>query len=113
MPLMPQIAHRGPTALDQGSAMLDPAGPFGMEQAMLAQQQQGNVQEQDMNKQVADMLKKEKDNIANSNKVKQLALKLKEEMQKSQELSYDMAENPEAREIAIKVLAKARAEQQQ
>lgn len=103
--------QRGPTALDQGSAMLDPAGPFGMEQAMLAQQEQGTVQEQDKNKQVVDMLKKEKDTISNSNKVKQLALQLKEEMQKSQELSIDLSENPEAMEVAMKVLAKARSEQ--
>lgn len=111
MPFMQQIQQRPPTAYDQGSALLDPAGPFGMEQAMAAQQQEGTVQEQDNTKKMVDMLKQEKDNISNSNKVKQLALKLKEEMQKSQELSYDMSENPEARDIAIKVLAKARSEQ--
>lgn len=106
------IPQRGPTALDQGSALLDPAGPFGMEQAMAQQQQDGTVQQQDNAKQIIDQLKQQKDGIANSNKVKELALKLKEELQKSQELSFDLEDNPDAVDIAVRALSKARRDQQ-
>lgn len=107
------IPQRGPTALDQGAALMDPAGPFGMEQALAQQQQQGNVQQQDQTKQIIDQLKKEKDGIAGSNKVKELALKLKEEMQKSQELTLDLEDNPDAMDVAVRALSKARREQLQ
>ena len=106
------IQQRGPTALDQGAALLDPAGPFGMEQALAQQQQDGTVQQQDNTKNIIEQLKQQKEEISNSNKVKDLALKLKQELQKSQELSLDLEEQPDAKDIAVRALSKARREQQ-
>ena len=106
---MQMFPQRGPTALDQGAALLNAPGPFGMEQALAQQQQQGGtVQQQDELQNVIDSLKKQKDEIAGSNKVKDLALKLKQEMQKSQELSIELSENQDAIDIALQALAKAR-----
>jgi hypothetical protein len=89
-----------------GDAMLDGSGPFSMEEALAKQQASGQTPEQeDMDKQVLEKLKAKTDAIGNSNKVKELSLKLMEEMQKSQELEARMQEHPEVLDLVDQLLS--------
>ena len=89
-----------------GDAMLDGSGPFSMEEALAKQQASGQTLEQeDMDKQVLEKLKAKTDAIGNSNKVKELSLKLMEEMQKSQELEARMQEHPEVLDLVDQLLS--------
>jgi hypothetical protein len=89
-----------------GDAMLDGSGPFSMEEALAKQQAAGQSPEQeDMDKQVLEKLKAKTDALGNSNKVKELSLKLMEEMQKSQELEARMQEHPEVLDLVDQLLS--------
>ena len=58
----------------------------------------------EMEKQVLDKLKAKTDTIGNSNKIKEMALKLMEEMQKAQELEARMQEHPEVVDLVTQML---------
>lgn len=89
-----------------GDAMLDGRSPFSMEEALAKQQAAGQTPEQeDMDKQVLEKLKAKTDALGNSNKVKELSLKLMEEMQKSQELEARMQEHPEVLDLVDQLLS--------
>ena len=88
--------------LDQGAALMDGKGPFALqqaqqEQAMLAQQQQMAQQEEvSAEEQLLESLKAQKDGLSKSNKVKELALAIEDELQKQAELNARLSETPSA-----------------
>ena len=57
-----------------------------------------------MEKQVLDKIKSKVDSIGNSNKIKEMSLKLMEEMQKAQELEARMQEHPEVVDLVMQML---------
>lgn len=85
---------------------MDGSGPFAMADAMAAQQAAGGqtADQQEAEKQILDRLKKEQDRIGNSNKIKEMSLKLVEEMQKAQELEARMQEHPEVEDMVMQLL---------
>ena len=85
--------------------MLDGSGPFAMADALAQQQASGqSPEEADMEKQVLDKIKSKVDSIGNSNKIKEMSLKLMEEMQKAQELEARMQEHPEVVDLVMQML---------
>lgn len=98
--------------LEQGGVLLDGAGPFAMQEALAQQQREaalnGTPDQQAQEKALVEQLKQQKDQISNSNRIRELALQLKEEMQRSQELELELQENPDAMDIAVRLLSDAR-----
>lgn len=106
MPDLSQLYQARPDPMAFGNAMLDGKGPFTMADALAEQQAAGESPEQaDMDKQVLEKLKQKTDTLGNSNKVKELSLKLMEEMQKSQELEARLQEHPEVLDLVDQVLS--------
>ena len=109
---MTAIPIRQISPLEQGGALLDGAGPFAMQEALAQQQQEeamnGTPDQQAQEKALVDQLKQQKDQISNSNKIRELALQLKEELQKSQELELELQDNPDAMDVVIRLLSDAR-----
>jgi len=106
MPDLSQLYQARPNPMAFGDAMLDKRGPFSMEEGLAKQQAAGQSPEQeDMDKQVLDKLKAKTDAIGNSNKVKEMSLKLMEEMRKAQELEARMQEHPEVLDLVDQLLS--------
>lgn len=106
MPDLSQLYQARPNPMAYGDAMLDGSGPFSMADALAKQQAAGESPEQeDVNKQVLEKLKEKTNALGNSNRVKELSLKLMEEMQKSQELEARMKEHPEVLDLVDQILS--------
>lgn len=102
MPNMPQ------DPLATGAALMGNQGPYGYVQAkqdMAVQQQQGEQQQEgptpeDQEKAQIEalvaQLSRIKDGVAGANKVKELALKIEQELAKEQELNAELEANPGA-----------------
>ena len=100
-----QLYQARPDPLAYGNAMLDGSGPFAMADAQAQMAASGESPDQaEMEKQVLDKLKAKTDTIGNSNKIKEMALKLMEEMQKAQELEARMQEHPEVVDLVTQML---------
>lgn len=110
MPDLSQLYQARPNPMAFGDAMMDGQGPFSMADAMAKQQAAGQSPEQeDMDKQVLEKLKAKTDALGNSNKVKEMSLKLMEEMQKAQELEARMKEHPEVIDLVDQLLSEEEA----
>jgi len=105
-PGMQMIPGQRPDPLAQGDYLMDGAGPFAMADAMAAQQAEGGqtADQQEAEKQILDRLKQEQERLGNSNKIKEMSLKLVEEMQKAQELEARMQEHPEVEDMVMQLL---------
>lgn len=105
MPDMNMIMQPRPNMMAYGDAMLDGNSPFSMEEALAKQQATGvDPGQEDANKQVLEQLKAKMETLGNSNKVKEYALKLMEEMQKAQELEARMEQHPEIVDFIDQIL---------
>lgn len=114
MPDISQLYQARPDPMAYGDTMLDGQGPFAMADALAQQQAAGQTPEQgDMDKQVLEKLKAKADALGNSNKVKELSLKLEEEMQKAQELEARLKEHPEVIDMVDQLLSEEEANGQQ
>lgn len=105
-PGMQMIPGQRPDPLAQGAYLMDGQGPFAMADAMAEQAANGGqtVDQAEAEKQIVERLKKEQDRIGNSNKIKEMSLKLVEEMQKAQELQARMEEHPEVEDMVMQLL---------
>ena len=100
-----QLYQARPDPLAYGNAMLDGSGPFAMADAQAEAAASGQSPDQaEVEKQVLDKIKAKTDAIGNSNKIKEMALKLTEEMQKAQELEARMQEHPEVVDLVTQML---------
>ncbi|NBK22726.1 MAG: hypothetical protein EOM68_11935 [Spirochaetia bacterium] len=100
--------------LDMGGVLLDGQGPYAMQQAkeqqaLMAQQQMMEQQQQaeqppPAEEQMLEQLKAEKDGLTKTNKVKELALAIEDEIRKQAELDERIAQNPSAAGRLAKLL---------
>lgn len=99
--------------LDKGGTLLDGQGPYAMrqaqeQQALMAQQQMMEQQQTEQpppaEEQMLEQLKAEKDGLTKTNKVKELALAIEEEIRKQAELDERIAQNPSAAERLSRLL---------
>lgn len=102
-------------ALDMGSQLIgNPNDPFAMANAQqMMAQQEAMAQEQEQvspEQQMIEELQAKKDALANSNKVKELILKIKDEFQKQSELDATIEENKDAITAVMELLSNARQE---
>lgn len=98
--------------LEQGDLLLDGQGPYAMQQAkqqqaLMAQQaQQQEEPPPSPEDQMLEQLKAEKDGLTKTNKVKELALAIEDEIRKQAELDERIAQSPSAAGRLAKLLKK-------
>ena len=96
--------------LEQGDVLLGGQGPYAMQQAQQQQAlmaQQAQQQEEpppSPEDQVLEQLKTEKDGLTKTNKVKELALAIEDEIRKQAELDERIAQSPSAAGRLAKLL---------
>ena len=97
--------------LEQGDLLLDGQGPYAMQQAkqqqaLMAQQAQQQQEEPPPSPedQMLEQLKAEKDGLTKTNKVKELALAIEDEIRKQAELDERIAQSPSAAGRLAKLL---------
>lgn len=96
--------------LEQGDLLLDGQGPYAMQQAQQQQAlmaQQAQQQEEpppSPEDQMLEQLKAEKDGLTKTNKVKELALAIEDEIRKQAELDERIAQSPSAAGRLAKLL---------
>jgi hypothetical protein len=96
--------------LEQGDLLLDGQGPYAMQQAkqqqaLMAQQaQQQEEPPPSPEDQMLEQLKAEKDGLTKTNKVKELALAIEDEIRKQAELDERIAQSPSAAGRLAKLL---------